>query len=278
MKIAIHTVIYNEPKEYLEVWLNHHSKMVDHIFVFEDLDSHSHKSVTDNYTNVTLLSVTDICDEKMIRSNRENGGINQRYYMRDGVLWIQSLKQYDWCFTLDIDEFITLQEPYTSIPCVLSDFLDKDAVLLQWQNIGACGRIKKPDYQGGDYREFYTETASDSDWDENVCVNTKIVWNLNKITKFNLTGIHCCAGDWVKTNGEKNRRKKAYDKMYLTHFLVKSFEEYLWKIYIRGMHTRGRHRSIKDFFEIDPSMKEHYDECVAFADEWFKKNDITQPY
>lgn len=274
MKTCIHTVIYNEPKEYLEAWLNHHTKMVDHIFIFEDLDSHSHKSVTDNYPNVTLLSVTDICDEKMIRANKEKGRANQRYYLRDGILWIQSLKEYDWAFTIDIDEFITLQPPYKSVSEVLSDFQDRCAVLLQWQNIGACGRINKPDYQGRDYREFYTEPASDSDWDGKVCANTKIVWNLNKITKFNLTGIHCCAGDWVKTNGEKNRRKKVYDKMYLAHFLTKSFEEYLWKIYVRGLFSKDRHRKVDDFFQINTDMSIMYDECMTFEKEFKNKNNI----
>ena len=60
MKICIHTVILNELDEYLKAWLDHHSPMVDHIFIYEDIGSHSHKHITDKYPNVTLQSVLDI--------------------------------------------------------------------------------------------------------------------------------------------------------------------------------------------------------------------------
>ena len=42
--------------------------------------------------------------------------------------------------------------------------------------------------------------------------------------------------------------------MYLKHYITKSFEEYIWKVYIRGMHTRGAHRKMDDFFEINQDM------------------------
>lgn len=268
MKIAIHTVIKNELDEYLKVWLDHHSPMVSHIFIFEDLDSHSHKHITDNYPNVSLLSVKDICKEEMLRRNKAKGGINQRFFIRDGVLFIQSKNEYDWCFTLDIDEFITLQPPYKAIADVLSDFLDRDAVILQWQNYGASGRIEKPDYNGRDYREFYTEKVNDSIWDKNTCANTKVCWNLNRINRWHLCGLHCCAGNWVKTNGKKERRVICYEKMYLAHYPTKSWEEFLWKVYVRGMHTGNRHRKDNDFFEINPEMMDKYDECMKFKDEY----------
>lgn len=278
MKTAIHTVILNEPDEYLKVWLDHHTKMVDHIFIFEDIDSHSHKHITDKYPNVTLWSVFDIYDgkkDKWLREHREKGGINQRYYIMDGVLKIQALKQYDWLFTLDIDEFITLEEPYKAIPDVLSEFQDKDAVILQWMNFGANGRISKPNYYGRDYREFYTKRADFSNADAKFKMDSKICWNLNKITRWNLCGLHCCAGNWVKTDGHKNRRSTVYDKMYLSHYVTKSWEEYLWKIYVRGMHTKGSHRKDDDFFEINKDMLLMYDECMKFKEKFFKDNNIV---
>lgn len=277
MKTAIHTVILNEPDEYLKVWLDHHTKMVDHIFIFEDIDSHSHKHITDKYPNVTLWSVFDIYDgkkDKWLREHKEKGGINQRYYIMDGVLKIQALKQYDWLFTLDIDEFITLEEPYKAIPDVLSEFQDKDAIILQWMNFGANGRIYKPNYDGRDYREFYTKRADFSDADEKFKMDSKICWNLNKITRWNLCGLHCCAGNWVKTDGHKNRRSTVYDKMYLKHYVCRSWEEYLWKIYVRGMHCGNSHRKDDDFFEINKDMLPMYDECMAFKKEYLKENNI----
>jgi hypothetical protein len=251
--------------------------MVDQIFIFEDIGSWSHKHITNQYPNVTLLSVFDIYDgtkNDWLREHREKGGINQRYYIMDGVQYIQMMNEYDWCFTLDIDEFITLQEPYKAIPDVLSEFQDKDAVILQWMNFGANGRVSKPNYNGRDYREFYTEKADFSNADAKFKMDSKIAWNLRKITRWNLCGLHCCAGNWVKTNGEKNRRSTVYDKMYLSHYVTRSWEEYLWKIYVRGMHCFNDHRKDKDFFEINKDMMPMYDECIKFKEEYLKRNNI----
>lgn len=265
MKTCIHTVIKDELDEYLKSWLDHHTKMVDQIFIFEDIDSHSHKHITDQYDNVTLWSVFDIYDDdfhkKKLRTHREKGGVNQRYYILDGVTKIQKLGEYDWCFTLDIDEYITLQKPYKTIPEVLSEFQQYDFVVLQWMNYGANGHVYKPKYNR-DYREFYTKVAGFSDADAIFKMDSKVCWNLNKITRWNLCGLHCGAGNWVKTDGKKDRRSTVYDKMYLKHYVTRSWEEYIWKLFKRGMHCGKAHRKIDDFFQINPDMKDRYDELI----------------
>ena len=280
MKTCIHTVILNELDEYLKSWLDHHSKMVDQIFIFEDIGSWSHKHITDQYPNVTLLSVLDLyADDETKRERiikeKAKGIITQMHYIKDGVTMIQNLHQYDWCFTLDIDEFITLQEPYKDIPSVMSEFQDKCAVILQWQNYGASGRIYKPNYNGEDYRKFYTEKAPFNSNDAALKITSKIAWNLNKITKWHLCGLHCTVGDWVNTKGKRDRQEICYDKMYLAHYVTRSWEEWIWKLYIRGNHCGHRHRKIDHFFEINPSMMNKYDECMKFKEEYFKKHNIT---
>lgn len=266
MKTCIHTVILNELDEYLKVWLDHHTKMVDHIFIFEDIGSWSHKHITDQYDNVTLQSVFDIFEHierknDIIKRKKENK-TRQGEYLIFGLLKIQRLLEYDWCFTLDIDEFITLQEPYKAISSVLSEFQDYDSILLQWMNFGASGHIYKPNYGDMDYREFYTQRGVDSKMDEFFKINTKVAWNLNKLTREKIGGIHCGNGNWVKTNFIKDRKNICYDKIYLKHYVTKSWEEYLWKLYIRGMHCYNRHRSDNDFFQINPDMMDKYDECM----------------
>jgi hypothetical protein len=84
-----------------------------------------------------------------------------------------------------------------------------------------------------------------------------------------------CAGRYTADDGKKNRRSTVYDKMYLKHYITKSFEEYIWKVYVRGMHTKGAHRKMDDFFEINQDMLERYDECMKFKDEYFKKMGVT---
>ena len=134
-------------------------------------------------------------------------------------------------------------------------------------NYGANGRIYKPNYDGRDYREFYTKRSGFSKKDEAVKIDTKICYNLNKVTKWHLCGVHCCPGRWVKTNFSKNRRTTVYDKMYLKHYVTKSWEEYLWKVYKRGMHC-VRHRKDDDFFEINIDMLPMYDECMNFKEKY----------
>ena len=266
MKICIHTVILNEKDEYLKSWLDHHSPMVDHIFIYEDIGSWSHKHITDQYKNVTLWSVLDIYPteggKQRLINNKERGGINQRFYILDGIPKIQALNEYDWLFALDIDEFITLQPPYKDIPSVLSEFQDKVAVILQWQNYGASGRIYKPNYGDRDYREFYTEKAPFNKHDAALKITSKICFNLRKSTRWHYCGLHCTVGDWVNTKGVKDRKEICYDKMYLAHYVTRSWEEWVWKLYQRGMHCGLRHRKDEQFFEMNPDMLPMYDECI----------------
>lgn len=267
MKTCIHTVILNELDEYLKAWLDHHSPMVDHIFIFEDIGSHSHKHITDQYPNVTLQSVLDIFEHKeRIIKMKEEKKITQGEYLIFGLLKIQALNLYDWCFTLDIDEFITLQEPYKAISDVLDEFHDYDAVLLQWMNYGANGRVYKPDYNGKDYREFYTKRANDAYSDAFFNINTKVCWNMRLLERNKIGGIHCAIGNWVKTNYIQDRKIICYDKMYLKHYVTRSFEEYLWKIYKRGMHCYNKHRKIDDFFQINPDMEDKKEELLKIKD------------
>ena len=266
MKTCIHTVIKDEQDEYLKSWLDHHTKMVDHIFIFEDVRSRSHKHITYKYPNVTLQSVFDIFEhierKDAIVKMKEEKKVTQGEYLIFGLLNIQRLGVYDWCFTLDIDEFITLQEPYQSISEVLSEFQDYDSVLLQWMNFGASGRVFKPNYGDRDYREFYTQRGVDSKIDEFFKINTKVAWNLNKLTREKIGGIHCGSGNWCKTNFIKDRKPICYDKMYLKHYVTRSWEEYLWKLYQRGMHCYDKHRKIDDFFQINPDMANRKDELI----------------
>ena len=58
--------------------------------------------------------------------------------------------------------------------------------------------------------------------------------------------------------------------MYLSHYVTRSWEEYLWKVYKRGMHCYNLHRKDKDFFEINPDMLPMYDECMKFKENYLK--------
>ena len=64
MTSCIFTVIKNE-QEYLDEWIKYHLDLgIDHIFIFEDMDSSSHKDIVEKYKDrVSLNSIFAILNE-----------------------------------------------------------------------------------------------------------------------------------------------------------------------------------------------------------------------
>lgn len=61
--LCIFTVIKNE-HEYLDEWIKYHLELgIDHIFIFEDIDSDTHKEITDKYGDrVSLNNILTVFD------------------------------------------------------------------------------------------------------------------------------------------------------------------------------------------------------------------------
>ena len=70
-KSCILTVIKNE-HEYLDEWIKYHLDLgIDHIFIFEDIDSYSHREICEKYGDrVTLSSIfailNDLCRKEAL--------------------------------------------------------------------------------------------------------------------------------------------------------------------------------------------------------------------
>ena len=64
VRTCILTVIKNE-QEYLDEWIKYHLDLgISHIFIFEDMDSESHREITDKYDDkVSLNNIETILDE-----------------------------------------------------------------------------------------------------------------------------------------------------------------------------------------------------------------------
>ena len=84
MKTCIFTVIKNE-RLYVEEFIKYHLSLgIDHIFICEDIDSESHKDITDKYPQVTLCSITDVINRRHLESvlkMRESGKFIQGKYI-----------------------------------------------------------------------------------------------------------------------------------------------------------------------------------------------------
>lgn len=257
MNICIFTVIKDET-DYLEDFCKYHTELGLHIFVFEDLFSVSHKSITDKYNNVELHSVKELYSEEEIPQlieDRKNKVPPQTSYINRGLKYIHSLNKYDWCWLIDIDEYITSTEPISD---VLSRFNDRDAVLVYWKNFGCSGYIYKPLYDKPIW-EIYTQPCGYELYsDYKYYKITKFCVNLNKWSEDKKYWIHNANVNWVKADGTYKRTEIVYEPLYLRHYITKSVEEFLYKVYVRGMFHTG-HRQWKSLFEMCPEVKNKID-------------------
>ena len=258
MNIAIFTVIKDE-RDYLADFLEYHTKMGLHIFVFEDLFSCSHKDICDKYHNVELHSVKELYSEDempQLIEDRTNKVPSQTAFINRGLKHIHSLNKYDWCWLIDIDEFITSTEP---IPDVLERFSDRDAIVVYWKNFGCSERLYKPKYDKPIW-EIYTQPCGYELYsDFKFYKITKFCVNMNKWKEEHKYWIHNAPRNWIKVDGTFKRTEIVYEPLYLRHYITKSVEEYCWKVWVRGMHHNG-HRQWKSLFEMCPNIKDKIDD------------------
>jgi len=257
---CILTVIKNE-QEYLDEWIKYHLDLgINHIFIFEDLDSDSHKEITDKYTdNVTLNSVSTILneeDKKLVFELKLSRKKNpQEIYFPKCLNYIKNLyaDKYDWCFVIDNDEFITFQNEDDDIKNILSKYKDYDAVILQWKIYGANGYINKPDYINKGLLKTYTKESKYPGHDR-LEWTTKTCYKLSSFNETKFKDAHQPTDKckWCRTDFSNIRTKIVYDRIYIKHYMTKSWEEYINKRK-RG-YFMGYARTIDVFFKINPDM------------------------
>ena len=278
MATCIFTVIKNE-QEYLDEFIRYHISIgIDHIFVTEDYGSASHKEIINKYSSdkVTLLSVLDLYDteERKQRIIYEKTHLfkMQGNYLRNGLAYINNNYQYDWCFVIDVDEYITFDNRYKGINAVMNEFNEYDAVLLEWKNYGANGLVYKPNYQERGIIDTYTkiggfQRSDDCSWFQKV----KTVYNMNTYNN-TFKSDHLPKSDckWCKTDFSQNKETMIYDRMYLRHYITKSFEEYVTKLKIRGMF-HPKHRGYDSFFDMNQDMLDKKEELIQLANEMIEK-------
>ena len=239
---------------------------IDHIFIFEDIDSKSHKEICGKFKGeqVTLKSALDIFQEEHqkngIRLNKRRGQDTQNIIYRVGLEYIKNNYDYDWCFCLDTDEYLSFY--CDDVKRFLEQYEAYDAILLKWWNYGANGRIHKPDYSKTPIGAVYRKPVGNIELDEKLDYMAKVCYNLNRYKRNNFIDMH--------TPG--NCRFKTADQYYgrILHFITKSFEEYVNKIVLRGMCHIG-HRKIEDFFVYNKDMLDKKEELMKMADEIIKE-------
>ena len=272
---CILTVIKNE-HEYLDEWIKYHLDLgIDHIFIFEDIDSDSHRDITAKYGDrVSLNSVFAILNRRMadnvisLKKSRHNP---QSIYFKAGLLSINLTfpGKYDWCFVIDNDEFITLENENDTIKDVLALYEDYDAFVMQWKCYGANGYVNKPNYGNKGLIGTYTEEMKGKM--ENEYFQAKTCYRVDKFKEEFYGTIHhptdLC--NFCRTDFSKDRYTEVYDKIFIRHYITKSWEEYVYKKVNRGYFC-GASRTFENFFLMNPDMNDKKEELLKSL-----KNDDT---
>ena len=264
MTSCILTVIKNE-QEYLDEWIKYHLNLgIDHIFIFEDYDSESHQEICNKYDKVTLDNIFSILseeDQKLAKEVKELKKYSvQHLYFRNGLIYLQKLYSdiYDWCFLIDNDEFLTFKNKNDKLDNILNLYKDYDAYVISWKWYGANGLINKPDYSTkGIVDTYINEAIGKRPNTVKSCYKLKTFRNEFLYTHHHPTDI--C--NWCNTNYVKDYKNAEFSKIYIRHYITKSWEEFIWKRKIRG-YVWGRERDFDYFFKINPDMIDKKEELM----------------
>lgn len=238
MKIAICAIIKDEHR-YLDEWLQYHLNLgFDEIWLYEDLESISHKEICDKYENVFLDKI-----ENHFQTDRINIRRQRELY----ELFIEKYKDsFDWVAFIDIDEFI-MTENNLDLKTILNEYNDAKGLYLFWKMYNANNLIEP--------NETYSVLENYTNWFKTTDINLNMVKSMYNFNQMPELETHHRVKDGIKTDRTTNLEEPTYDKIWINHYYTKSWAEWCVKIYCRGDVWHG-HRHIFDFFTINPEMKE----------------------
>lgn len=254
MKFCLFTIVKNEHR-FLDEWLIYHLNFgIDHIFVFEDIGSDSHSSICSKYNNVECNSVLSLYSSDTDRNSiiRDKENHVPRLQVRYMYKILSTLYDYDWVIYLDVDEFLTFQYNNSSLCNIFQQYCEYDNLVLQWMNFNANSHILRPI---GSVIESYTKECDIhiGNWVYPFTC-TKLAFNMHRWNRSIICNMHLPKnGRWCKTDFSSDITNIAYDKIYVRHYITKSFEDYCHKLYKNGQFVVML-RSILDFFDFNPDM------------------------
>ena len=265
-----------DEQRYLREFIEFYTSIgIDDIILFEDINSTSHKEITDQYPNVKLYKFIDVCNEQEL-----NGAFNGEY--RIAIMWHifkrKFSKNYDAVLYIDIDEFLDCnkEEFLSYINKIYAE--GKHAVKFRWITMTANGHIEDPGH-GKEYSliETYTKPMTKRYIDMND--NGKPLLFVHKMEDNEFANIP--HGPLYVYNLPETA-KKFYDTHWaaeppfkLRHYLTKSWEEYCNRLFVRGeMDNNAYSRKLHDFFEINEDLKDKESILTANEQRAYKYNEI----
>lgn len=262
MTYSIFTIIKDE-HQYLDEWIKYHIDLgIDKIYVYDDVLSKSHKEICEKYypivEHTNIINLVPIKDKNRIIQDKQRimKSSHQVYFMKLILNHLHQTTNYDWIFYIDIDEFLTFENSFHTFDNIFSQFTEYNMAILYSEYYNANGYIRKPEYIS--VIDTFTQTCGNL---YKLCKHktSKLVFNMNLFSsELDYTHHYPKSGKYCNTDFSTELEKNSLKKIYMRHYVTKSFEEYVSKIYIRGQF--GKSKSINIFFllntDIDPNCKE----------------------
>lgn len=250
MKVAICTIIKNE-HQFLKEWIDYHLSIgFDHIYLYEDTGSLSHKDITDLYEEVSLFQYNE-----EIAKHEKRGGSKHQYALFEYFLETHT-DVCDWLAFIDIDEFISI-DGNLNIKDFLTEYEEYNGVYLYWKYYGASGHIYHPE---GKVQDNYT---SETDYEKDNGWRFKSIVNMKKHPK--MLSNHKVKGG-VNTFKLSTSRIRTFHKAHIKHYFTKSWEDWIIRIIQRGDLFPG-HRKLMDFFNVNPDIIKDKDNLLKIYEE-----------
>ena len=266
-KVGVFTVVKNEHK-FLGEWVQYYKDLgFDDIRVYSDINSKSHAEICKDY-DVYHGSVKDIVSVDVNKKFTASDG-NQVMYFKAILDKLKSTTDLDWVAYVDVDEFITIQDSRT-IQDVMCDFGNAHVVVMQWQNYNANGHIFSPE---GKVVDVYKTTCQHyAPPRMSPIASTKMFFNLKRWDSAKLIcNMHlpksCCL--WCKTDLSRDLNKLTYDRLYIRHYITKSFEDYCYKLFDRGQFFGSK--QLSHFFSFNPDISEDDPNVKELIDSYYNK-------
>lgn len=277
--ISVISLIKNEHL-YLDEWLTHYINLgVDKIFIIEDITSESHKDICNKYDKVTLIKLSDFTDLSLYPNNINRQDIIIRN------LYDFCIDKTDYIMFLDTDEFLMFNNNYSFDKLIIDmEYKNIQSVCLYWKLFTYSGYIYKP--YDGIYSVVDTYTDMYNFYDDLNYHFKKETWgtykfllnlkNVNPDDLYNDLPTHMTIHNNIYIDFEYSKQLYIQQKVQLNHYITKSFEENIVKIYGRGDVVKnsnaGNGRSFNGFYFDNKFLKPYILSWEEFYDPYFKSN------
>lgn len=236
---AVICVIVKNEDQTLDEWIRYHRKLgFDHIYVFD---------------NSTEFSLADW-------QARYDGFITVRHY--PGVArqrpayneWLKDYKdKHTWCAFIDADEFIVLKK-HQNIKDMLTEHCSSGALCLNWVMFGSSGHTT---YSSEPVLERFTHRCA------SINEHVKTIAHLPSTIRVLTHEVITNRGVPHDTNNKRVvgpfNHNRPGDVAVIHHYVVKSLEEYMWKVERGHADNRRPRKGTTVWNGIELNANEHVD-------------------